>query len=275
MPYITTSDGTRLHYLDRAGSGTVLMLVHGYTGSSADWEELLPLLPADWRIVRPDLRGAGESGKPETGYFIETYARDIADLTAALSVPPFVLIGHSMGGAVAAQFAVEHQDLLRGLILLAPAPLNGLAPPDPAMLAQMEQMRGNIALMKQMAQMTYSRPLSDATVERGIAQGLKVSDGHRRESLDSMVGLRLYERLPALNLPALMVGGDLDNLVPVATMLEAYGRIPNCGLQIFHRVGHMVQQEVPLEFASLVQDFVANRARPAGAVAGSAAASTA
>jgi pimeloyl-ACP methyl ester carboxylesterase len=79
------------------------------------------------------------------------------------------------------------------------------------------------------------------------------------------------ERLPELQLPVLMVGGDLDNLVPVATMLEAYGRIPNCGLQIFHRVGHMVQQEVPLEFASLVQDFVANRARPAAAAADSAA----
>jgi pimeloyl-ACP methyl ester carboxylesterase len=78
------------------------------------------------------------------------------------------------------------------------------------------------------------------------------------------------ERLPELHLPVLMVGGDLDNIVPVATMLEAYGRIPNCGLQIFHRVGHMVQQEVPLEFASLVQDFVANRARPAGASSGGA-----
>ena len=272
MPYITTSDGTRLHYLDRAGGGTVLMLVHGYTGSSADWEELLPLLPDDWRIVRPDLRGAGESDKPETGYLIETYARDLADLAAALSLPPFVLIGHSMGGAVAAQFAIARQDLLRGLILLAPAPLNGLAPPDPAMLAQMEQMRGNVALMKQMAQMTYARPLSDTTVERGIAQGLKVSEGHRRESLEAMVGLRLYERLPELKLPVLMVGGDLDNLVPVATMLEAYGRIPNCGLQIFHRVGHMVQQEVPLEFASLVQDFVVNRARPAGTTMGSVSA---
>src|SRR5579885_82228 len=271
MPYSTTSDGTRLHYLDRAGSGTVLMLVHGYTGSSADWEELLPLLPGDWRIVRTDLRGAGESDKPETGYLIETYARDLADLAAALSLPPFVLIGHSMGGAVAARYAVEHQDLLRGLILLAPAPLNGLAPPDPAMLAQMEQMRSNVALMKQMAQLTYTRPLSDATVERGIAQGLSVSEGHRRESLDSMVGLRLYERLPDLKLPVLMAGGDLDNLVPVATMLEAYSRIPNCGLQIFHRVGHMVEQEVPQEFAALVQDFVANRARPAGAATSSAA----
>jgi len=275
MPYITTSDGTRLHYLDRGGDGAVLLLVHGYTGSSADWEELLPLLPAGWRVVRPDLRGAGDSDKPETGYLIATYARDLADLAAALSLPPFVLIGHSMGGAVSAQFALDHQDLLRGLILLAPAPLNGLTPPDPAIMAQLEQFRGNIPLMKQMAQLTYARPLSDATVDRGIAQTLKVSDGHRRESIDSMVGLRLFERLPELKLPALMVGGDLDNIVPVATMLESYARIPNCGLQIFHRVGHMVEQEVPLEFASLVQDFVENRARRAGAATGSSAAASA
>jgi pimeloyl-ACP methyl ester carboxylesterase len=275
VPYITTSDGTRLHYLDRGGDGAVLMLVHGYTGSSADWEELLPLLPADWRIVRPDLRGAGESDKPERGYLIETYARDLADLAAALSLPPFVLIGHSMGGAIAVRFAIDHQDLLRGLILLAPAPLDGLPPPDPALIAQMEQMHGNVELMKQMAQLAYARPLGDATVERGITQSLKVSEGHRRESLDSMAGLRLADRLAELKLPVLMVGGDLDNLVPVATMLESYARIPDCGLQIFHRVGHMVQQEVPVEFASLVQDFVANRARPVGATAGSGAAASA
>ena len=103
--------------------------------------------------------------------------------------------------------------------------------------------------------------------ERGIVARVVAN---RRESLEAMVGLRLFERLPELHLPVLLVGGDLDNIVPVATVLEAYGRIPHCGLQIYHRVGHMVQQEVPLEFAALVQDFVANRTRPAGASSGGA-----
>ena len=267
MVMFTASDGAQIHYADRAGSGDVLVLVHGYAGSMSDWDETMPRLPADWRIVRVDLRGAGNSGHAESGYAIERYAQDVFELVTQLSLPPFVLVGHSMGGAIAAQFTIEHQDVLRGTILLAPAPLNGIAPLDPALMEQIEQLRGNVPLMKQMAQVGFTRPLTDAQVERSVHASLKVSTGHRRHSLDAMVGLRLGERLGSIKIPVLIAGGDRDNLVPVQTMLESFGRIPNCGLQIFQRVGHMVQQEVPDEFASLVQDFVQHTAKKA-AVAG-------
>jgi hypothetical protein len=65
----------------------------------------------------------------------------------------------------------------------------------------------------------------------------------------------------------LMVGGDRDNLVPVQTMLDSFARIPNCGLQIYHRVGHMVQLEVADEFAALVQDFAEHDAKKSEAAA--------
>jgi pimeloyl-ACP methyl ester carboxylesterase len=169
MTTFTTSDGTVLHYEDRQGSGDVIVLVHGYTGSMRDWDETVPRLPADWRIIRVDLRGAGDS--------------------------------------------------------------------------------------------------SHAEIERGVMANLKVSDGHLKQSLETMVGLRLADRLRSLRLPVLMVGGDRDNLVPVQTMLDSFARIPNCGLQIYHRVGHMVQLEVADEFAALVQDFAEHDAKKSEAAA--------
>jgi pimeloyl-ACP methyl ester carboxylesterase len=265
MPRFTTSDGAEINYLDRQGSADVLVLVHGYTGSSGDWTETLPRLPADWRVIQVDLRGAGESSHPDAGYTIERYTADIFELVTSLELPPFVLIGHSMGGAIAAQFTLAHQEILRGTILLAPAPLNGLTPPDPAMMQQMEQFRGNVEVMKQLAQLTYSRTISEEIVERSVMASLKISEGHRKQSLDSMVNLRLGDLLTTLKLPVLIVGGDRDNLVPVQTMLDAYTQIPNCGLQIYQRVGHMVQQEVPDDFAALTVDFVAHSARKGAA----------
>jgi pimeloyl-ACP methyl ester carboxylesterase len=262
MAEFTTGDGVRINYEERPGSGDTVVLVHGYTGSLADWDETLPLLPSDWRVVRLDLRGAGESGQPASNHTIPRYARDVLELTQHLNLPPFVLVGHSMGGAIAAQFALDHGDVLRGVLLLAPATLSGITPPPPEMLAQMEAIRGNIPLMKQMQAFAFSRPLSDTQVERMVTQGLKVSDAHRTESLQSMADLRLYDRLPSLAMPALFVSGDRDNLVPLTSTLDAFRLVPGAYLQVYTRVGHMVQMEVADEFAALLVDFVRNVAKP-------------
>jgi len=272
MPRFTTSDGVDLHYEERMGNGAVVVLVHGYVADMHDWDECLPHLPTDWRIVRLDLRGVGQSGRPEGGYTIARYAQDVFELTTALGLPPFTLIGHSMGGAIAAQFAVDQQARLRGLVLVAPARLDGVPPPDPATQAALDQLREDVPLLTEFWRTIYARPPADPRLAGVVQTLLDASEGHRTESIDSMVALRLYDHLPQLTVPTLIVGGDRDTLVPTQSMLEAYALIPGCGLQIFHRVGHVVQVEVPQAFAAVVTDFVLQSARPGDDGAGRVAA---
>jgi|GEM_PF-3975804 len=136
------------------------------------------------------------------------------------------------------------------------------------MIAEAQAIRGDIEKMKaRLRGWVSARPLSETQLERMVRNDLAVSEGHLYGSLQAMIALRLYDRLPALQPPALYVAGDRDNLVPVRTVLEAFLRTPGAYLQVYTRVGHMVQLEVPDEFAALLADFVRDVVRPVGAIA--------
>ncbi|MCK9273635.1 MAG: alpha/beta hydrolase [Syntrophales bacterium] len=112
-------NGTRLHY-DEAGHGKAIIFLHGYTGSSRDWEHQVQLFSKRWRIVAVDQRGHGRSSDPseETDYSIPVFSADIFELLKKLSIEKCCLIGHSMGGFVALQFTLDHPELVAALVLV-------------------------------------------------------------------------------------------------------------------------------------------------------------
>jgi pimeloyl-ACP methyl ester carboxylesterase len=100
------------------------------------------------------------------------------------------------------------------------------------------------------------RPRTDEQIERGIESNLKWQDDAYDEAYESMTSLRLSDQVAALDVPTLMVVGDRDFLR--AVNVEDAQRIPNCALQVFYRVGHMIQQDVTDEFVAVLTDFVRN-----------------
>ncbi|HVM78173.1 MAG TPA: alpha/beta hydrolase [Stellaceae bacterium] len=107
----------RLHYLE-AGDGNPVILLHGYAQTSHMWRPLIPLLARTHRVVAPDLRGFGESSKPERGYDKKTMADDIHALAISLGFGRVKVVGHDIGLMVAYAYAAQHPDEVERIVLM-------------------------------------------------------------------------------------------------------------------------------------------------------------
>lgn len=253
MPFVQVGD-VRLHYVEHGAGDEPLVFVHGYTATHHAWDETLPRLPDRYHAYAFDLRGCGESDRPGHGYTIAQYAEDVALAMRALGLETFTYVGHSMGGVIGMQLAITHPERLRRLILVAPAPANGFTAIDPATRAQMKALRASPELSKRMTRAFLVRPVADAVVDRWYEDNLTWADDAYDQAWDSMTSLALGDLIAGIQTPTLMVVGDRDLLR--ADNLRDAARIPACALQVFYRVGHNVQFDVPDAFVALIDDFI-------------------
>lgn len=116
--YADLSD-LRLHYVAAGEGDEVIVLLHGFPQTWYEWRPVMPLLAERYRVVAPDLRGLGDSGRPAGGYDKRTVAADIAELMRAhLDCERYFLVGHDWGGPVAFQLAVQRPSAVRRLAIL-------------------------------------------------------------------------------------------------------------------------------------------------------------
>lgn len=256
MPFVDAGK-VRLHYEEFGAGEEVLVFVHGYSGAWTRYRPVIDRLPLDrFRIIAVDLRGAGESDKPESGYGMADFSDDIGGLARTLGLPRFILVGHSMGGAVAYQFAIDHQEMLRAVMFVTPAPADGIEAPTEEMFAEQARRKADRAYSLEVERRkTFYRPVPPDMAEQSAESLDNSSEAFLRESWWAMTGLRLGDRLASINVPALMVGADHDESVPLVDIMPDYHRIPNCGLYVFSRCNHWPTLEAPDEFAALVVDF--------------------
>ncbi len=99
-------NGIRLHYLE-AGEGAPMVLLHGWPQTSFAWRKVIPALAERFRVIAPDLRGMGDSDKPDSGYDMRTVSTDIRELLRSLRLLRPCLVGHDWGGLVARRFALD------------------------------------------------------------------------------------------------------------------------------------------------------------------------
>src|SRR5437762_10153482 len=118
-------DGLRLRYLEWGSSPSdPIVLVHGFSSTADAWTGVGEVLGAEYHVIAPDLRGHGESEwDPQERYSDDQLASDVHALVQRLGLPPFTLIGHSMGGAVAFTYAATHPEIVKRLVIEDSAPL--------------------------------------------------------------------------------------------------------------------------------------------------------
>ncbi len=252
---------SRLQYYEQGSGPETVVLVHGYASSSALWRLTIEKLGLDeeFRVIAINNRGAGDSSRStsEIGYTVETFAGDLFNAVQALGLSDFTLVGHSMGGATVTQFSLEHQDMLKALVLVNSTPLNGLPLAEDWEEALRESIASGGLTQGDMGFNSFdaTEDFKDAVIADIRRNPIERAIGGRR----SMSALRLRDRLGEIGVPTLVVGGDRDVTIGMDQILADYFALPSGTrhLHIYHGIGHSPNVEVPASFAHLLARFIA------------------
>ncbi|HEX8093405.1 alpha/beta fold hydrolase [Jatrophihabitans sp.] len=270
-------NGHRLHYRS-AGSGPVVLLVHGIAGSGATWKRLLQPLAQGHRVIALDLLGHGLSAKPRGDYSLAGHASVVRDFLDALGIADVSAVGHSYGGGVVMQLLYQYPERVNRLVLISSG---GLGPEVTPLLrlaaVQVAEPLTRYVLRAAMALPAggrVPRRLRDAVWPRRIEDFLPAmaEPGGCAAFFNTVRGVIDFRgqridatgRLPHVrDTPVLAIWGDADRILPVAHIrtLEA---VATAQLHVLPRVGHFPHEERAEEVTALIQDFLAQpRRRPA------------
>ena len=259
--------GLRMHIRDTGPRGApAVILLHGLGSSLHTWEPWAQTLSQRFRVIRFDLPGFGLTGADPTGDY--TDAREVVVLAAlmdALSVPRASLVGNSLGGKLAWQFAAAHPDRVEKLVLISP---DGFASPGfdydkPARVPTLARLLP-YTLPRWMLRMNiaaaYADPqhLTPATVTR--YRDLMLAPGVRVALLQRTAQVRLQRPEPMLrhiHAPTLLVWGEQDKLIPLRNAQDYLAALPDARLVSFPRLGHVPQEEDPAQSLPPVEAFLA------------------
>jgi pimeloyl-ACP methyl ester carboxylesterase len=265
IEHVKLASGLDMAYR-RVGHGPVaLVLVHGYSLSSAEWIKVLPLLPADrYTTYAVDLRGFGDSGKPEEGNDFAHLVADLAQFLDAMGLRRAVMIGHSMGGALLQDFVLAHPNRVSALVLSDAFARN--EPPlgiSDAVRKRIDGYGGAGANRRvfetNMPRYFDAANLTSADAAAFVTEALKASNSALKGLLaeEYTIPNIPVERYREIAAPTLILVGAHDAFVPFKQVMALTDSIPGVRLTVvIPRAGHTPMWEQPLAWATAVRDFL-------------------
>jgi len=258
-----------------AGSGPVVVLIHGITSSSATWERVMPYLARHFTVIAPDLIGHGGSAKPKGDYSLGAHANGVRDLLVALGHDRATIVGHSLGGGIAMQFSYQFPERCERLALVdsgglgrdvsallraATLPGSELVLPFLAATRLLDagalagRVLGRLGLRARTDFEEIARghaTLSDPDARAAFVHTLRsvVEPGGQR--VDASSKLYLAEHIPLL-----LIWGEGDAIIPVSHGRATHELVPGSRLEIFTDSGHFPQLDEPQRFLDVLSDFI-------------------
>ena len=260
MPMIA-ANLTNLYY-EVNGAGQPLVFIHGLGSSTRDWESQGAEFSKSYQVVTFDLRGHGRSDKPAGPYRMALFATDLADLLGALQIGPAHVVGISLGGAVAFQFALDYPERVKTLTIVNSGPSLGGTPQQ----AEAEIAR-RVGIVRQLGMRAMGEALSPnlfpkpehAALRKQFNESWAENDPQAYiASTQSMLGWDVTERLGAITCPVLVVAADQD-YTPVAAKEAYIARMPHARLVVIPDAHHAVPVEKPEAFNRVLAQFLAEQ----------------
>ena len=273
-----TIHGYRRAFLS-AGKGPPLLLIHGIGDSSSTWLPVMESFARDHRVIAPDLLGHGLSDKPRADYSIAAYANGMRDLLSVLDIDRVTVVGHSLGGGVAAQFAYTFPERCERLVLvgtggiarsvslllrLAAAPNADLFMPTFGSPVFKTGARFAAAALRLLGTdlgrdteeiLKVFDALPDAASRRAILRTLRSGVDWRGQVITMLDRAYLAEGMPTL-----LLWGAHDAIIPVEHAFLAAEALPGSKLEIFEDAGHFPHRSDPERFVEVVRAFLKDSA---------------
>ena len=264
-------NGGRLYY-EVDGSGPPLTLIHAGVANLRQWDEQVPILARDHRVIRYDTRNFGHTTSDDVTF---SNRDDLAALLDHLGVEQTALLGLSRGGQIAVDFTLEHPDRVSALIAVA-AGLSGFqaeAPPDEQALWEEYERRYEARdwdwIVETETAFWVDGPRQPTTrVSPAIRRRVHdwIADGYRDHAHEELTAVPLEPpaagRLQEIRVPTLVMVGDLDEGGTVLACRTLARDIPDAHLELFEGVAHMVNLEQPERFTRLLAEFLASVRQP-------------
>ncbi|MBV8217546.1 MAG: alpha/beta fold hydrolase [Solirubrobacterales bacterium] len=254
--------------IDQTGQGSPLVLLHGVGANREVWRHVTPALAEDRHVIAPDLPGFGESTPVAEGFDLDAVAVALADSLADCACGPFDLLGNSLGGAVAVALAFERPELVRRLVLAAPAGFAARPPPIAAAA-------GALAHRAVAGRRIIGGPAArSATARRALLWGaiaepqrlpaddarmmVRASRGSTRIGAAVAAVLRadLRPQLTRVEAPLGVIWGWRDRIVPITTLRTIRAARPDAVVATIPRAAHVPQVERPREFVLAVSSVL-------------------
>ena len=261
----------------QAGSGPVLLLIHGIAGSLENWQELIEPLARRHTVVAPNLPGHGVSAPGGGDYSLGAFAAGLRDLLFALGLARATLVGHSLGGGIAMQFAYQFPEITERLVLVSSGGLG----PEVSLILRAAALPGADLVISASAALASNvggtvarglalvglRPKTDvAEIARGYAS---LADRDRRAAFLATLrgvigtgGQRIHggdRHYLAEGMPILIIWGERDPMIPLQHGQNAHEAIPGSRLEVFEGVRHLPQLEAPGHFIAVLERFIAEK----------------
>ena len=264
------------------GEGPALLLVHGITSSSRTWRDVMHGLAEHHTVIAPDLLGHGRSAKPRGDYSLGAYASGMRDLLAYLGIRSATVVGHSLGGGIAMQFAYQFPERLDRLVLVDSGGLGN----EVSLALRAATLPGAEVVLP----LLFSPPVLRAGREigsvlskvgihasantRGLVEGVESLGNrenrrafvHTARSVIDPMGQRIDARdrlYLSESVPTMLVWGERDNIIPVSHGYRAHELMPGSRLEVFERAGHFPFNDDPERFVEVLTDFTSST-EPAG-----------
>lgn len=260
-----TVGGYRIPYY-YGGSGPPLVLLHGFADSKMAFVQSAQWLAQRYTLYLPDLPGYGDTARdPSRSYGVAAQVQTLHEFVQALGLRELCIGGNSMGGHIAATFALAHPTLVSKLLLLDPA---GLRVDDPVPYRdQVEPVDTEAKYDQFMARVFVHRPWVPGPLKRKFVARAISNFGWLNRMLHDLRSDHYYvlnDQLKNIRTPTLILWGDADGIISIKHAAVWQQGIAGAILVQFHDCGHAPQYERPQQTALVMLDFLAGRCSPTG-----------